>query len=33
LAKEFVTAAIREGLSVGWGHGPANPMHSRRTMP
>jgi hydroxymethylpyrimidine kinase/phosphomethylpyrimidine kinase len=32
LAKEFVTAAIREGLSVGRGHGPANPMHSRRPM-
>lgn len=33
LAKEFVTAAIREGLPLGQGHGPANPMHSRRTLP
>jgi hydroxymethylpyrimidine/phosphomethylpyrimidine kinase len=30
LAKEFVTAAIREGLSLGRGHGPANPMHSQK---
>lgn len=29
LAKEFVTAAIREGLPLGRGCGPANPMHSR----
>lgn len=33
LAKEFVTAAIREGLPLGRGHGPANPMHSRRSLP
>ena len=32
LAKEFVTAAIREGLPLGRGHGPANPMHSRGTF-
>ncbi|HXH51663.1 MAG TPA: bifunctional hydroxymethylpyrimidine kinase/phosphomethylpyrimidine kinase [Terriglobia bacterium] len=32
LAKEFVTAAIREGLSIGHGHGPANPTHTRRSM-
>ena len=32
LAKDFVTAAIREGLALGRGHGPANPMHSRRTL-
>ena len=25
-AKEFVTAAIRGGLAIGKGHGPANPM-------
>ncbi len=31
LAKEFVTAAIREGLPLGRGNGPANPMHSQRT--
>ena len=31
LAKEFVTAAIREGLALGRGHGPANPMHSQRS--
>ena len=30
LAKAFVTAAIREGLPLGRGHGPANPMHSHR---
>lgn len=29
LAKEFVTAAILEGLPLGSGHGPANPIHSR----
>lgn len=28
MAKEFVTAAIRQGLAVGKGQGPANPMHS-----
>jgi len=28
LAKEFVTAAISNGLALGKGHGPANPMHS-----
>ncbi|TAM78806.1 MAG: bifunctional hydroxymethylpyrimidine kinase/phosphomethylpyrimidine kinase [Acidobacteria bacterium] len=33
LAKEFVTAAILEGLLLGRGHGPANPMHSRRSLP
>jgi len=33
LAKEFVTAAIREGLPLGRGRGPANPMHLRRTSP
>lgn len=32
LAKEFVTAAILEGLSLGKGHGPANPMHSRTLL-
>lgn len=32
LAKEFVTAAILEGLPLGHGHGPANPMHSRRIL-
>ncbi|MCL5670960.1 MAG: bifunctional hydroxymethylpyrimidine kinase/phosphomethylpyrimidine kinase [Acidobacteria bacterium] len=32
LAKEFVTAAIREGLKLGRGHGPANPMHSQRSL-
>jgi hydroxymethylpyrimidine/phosphomethylpyrimidine kinase len=32
LAKEFVTAAIREGLPLGQGHGPANPMHSQRSL-
>ncbi len=32
LAKEFVTAAIREGLPFGRGNGPANPMHSQRTF-
>lgn len=32
LAKEFVTAAIREGLPLGRGHGPANPMHSSQTV-
>ena len=32
LAKEFVTAAIREGLPLGHGHGPANPMHSRTKL-
>jgi len=32
LAKEFVTAAIRGGLPLGRGHGPANPMHSQRTF-
>ncbi len=25
-AKEFVTAAIRGGLAIGKGYGPANPM-------
>jgi len=29
-AKEFVTAAIREGLRLGRGHGPANPLHSEK---
>jgi hydroxymethylpyrimidine/phosphomethylpyrimidine kinase len=33
LAKEFVTAAIREGLALGKGHGPANPMHSSGSTP
>ena len=32
LAKEFVTAAILEGLPLGRGHGPANPMHSRTIL-
>jgi hydroxymethylpyrimidine/phosphomethylpyrimidine kinase len=32
LAKEFVTAAIREGLPLGQGRGPANPMHSQRSL-
>jgi hydroxymethylpyrimidine/phosphomethylpyrimidine kinase len=32
LAKNFVTAAIREGLLLGRGHGPANPMHSRTDL-
>ena len=32
LAKEFVTAAILEGLPLGRGHGPANPMHSRSIL-
>jgi hydroxymethylpyrimidine/phosphomethylpyrimidine kinase len=32
LAKAFVTAAIREGLALGRGHGPANPMHSQRSL-
>lgn len=32
VAKEFVTAAIRDGLHIGRGHGPANPMHSQRTF-
>jgi len=32
LAKEFVTVAIREGLPLGRGHGPANPMHFRTTL-
>ena len=32
LAKEFVTAAIREGLPIGHGRGPANPMHMQRTF-
>jgi len=27
-AKTFVTAAIREALPLGSGHGPANPMHT-----
>jgi len=31
LGKDFVTDAIREGLPLGRGHGPANPMHSQRT--
>ena len=31
LAKAFVTASIREGLPLGRGHGPANPMHSQRS--
>jgi hydroxymethylpyrimidine/phosphomethylpyrimidine kinase len=26
IAKEFVTAAIKKGLPLGKGHGPANPM-------
>lgn len=29
LAKQFVTAAIREGLPLGRGHGPANPMFAQ----
>lgn len=29
-AKEFVTSAIRQGLVLGRGCGPANPMHSPR---
>lgn len=33
LAKEFVTAAIREGLRLGRGCGPANPMHSQGILP
>lgn len=32
VAKEFVTSAIREGLPLGKGHGPANPMHARGTF-
>jgi len=28
-AKTFITEAIREGLPLGKGHGPANPMHGR----
>jgi hydroxymethylpyrimidine/phosphomethylpyrimidine kinase len=33
-AKTFVTAAIREALPLGSGHGPANPMHTWiRTLP
>ncbi|HVB28625.1 MAG TPA: bifunctional hydroxymethylpyrimidine kinase/phosphomethylpyrimidine kinase [Terriglobia bacterium] len=32
LAKEFVTAAIREGLPLGRGHGPANPMFSQKSV-
>ena len=28
-AKAFITAAIREALPLGRGHGPANPMHGR----
>ncbi len=32
LAKEFVTAAILEGVPLGRGHGPANPMHSRTIL-
>ncbi len=33
-AKTFVTAAIREALPLGSGHGPANPMHTLiRTPP
>jgi len=27
-AKVFVTAAIRQGLRLGRGHGPANPLHA-----
>ncbi|HVA00035.1 MAG TPA: bifunctional hydroxymethylpyrimidine kinase/phosphomethylpyrimidine kinase [Terriglobia bacterium] len=30
-AKEFVTAAISDGLALGGGQGPANPMFSRGT--
>ncbi|MEJ2007181.1 MAG: bifunctional hydroxymethylpyrimidine kinase/phosphomethylpyrimidine kinase [Acidobacteriota bacterium] len=30
LAKGFVTSAIREGLSLGKGRGPANPMYSQK---
>lgn len=30
-AKVFITAAIREALPLGSGHGPANPMHARRS--
>jgi hydroxymethylpyrimidine/phosphomethylpyrimidine kinase len=30
VAKEFVTSAIREGLPLGRGQGPANPMRPRR---
>lgn len=29
-AKAFITAAIREALPLGSGHGPANPFHTRR---
>lgn len=29
-AKPFITAAIREGLPLGSGHGPANPLHAGR---
>jgi hydroxymethylpyrimidine/phosphomethylpyrimidine kinase len=28
-AKTFITAAIREALPLGSGHGPVNPMHAR----
>ena len=31
-AKEFVTSAIREGLTLGKGHGPANPMYSQKAV-
>jgi hydroxymethylpyrimidine/phosphomethylpyrimidine kinase len=30
-AKMFITAAIREALPLGSGHGPANPMHARQS--
>lgn len=30
IAKDFVTAAIREGLPLGGGSGPANPMHGQK---
>ena len=33
LAKEFTMAAILEGLPLGRGYGPANPMHSRAILP
>ncbi len=31
-AKQFVTSAIRGGMPLGKGHGPANPMHSLGTL-
>lgn len=32
VAKKFVTSAIREGLPLGRGHGPANPMYAKRRV-